>query len=148
MELRTDGYLGLFRDPHQGWPRLGYDALVDGLLADTEIVLGTQVAAADLVELVAPKTPVIVTSPLDHFFAGVEGELEWRGVTLIPRYLPGVRHHQPASVVNEPSASVAYTRIIETKHVFPTLDDVPQWLRPLAGILDYLCLPCLQKFAE
>ena len=30
----------------------------------------------------------------------------------------------------------------------PTLDDVPQWLRPLAGILDYLCLPCLQKFAE
>ena len=124
VELRTDGYRGLFRDPHQGWPRLGYDALVDGLLADTEVVLGTPVDAASLPHLVEPGATVVVTSPLDHFFGDVEGELEWRGVNLVPRYLPGVRHHQPASVVNEPGATVPYTRIIETKHVFPDLDGV------------------------
>lgn len=123
VELRTDGYRGLFRDPYQGWPQLGYEALTDGLLADVDLRLGVKVVADDLAELIPAGRPVIVTSPLDDFFEAAEGDLEWRGVSLIPKYLPKSRTFQPATVVNEPSPDVPYTRTIETKHVFPELSE-------------------------
>jgi UDP-galactopyranose mutase len=125
VELRDDGYLGLFRDPYQGWPRHGYAALVEALLTECDVRLATEVAAAKLDELTPPGTPVVVTAPLDGFFDAAEGELEWRGVRLEPRFIPHVRSAQPASVVNEPSATVPYTRTIESKWVLPELMNTP-----------------------
>lgn len=124
VELRTDGYRGLFRDPHQGWPEKGYAALIEGLLQDTPVLLGTRVTSASLADLVPADVPVLVTAPLDDFFGGADGELEWRGVHLVPRFVPDVVHYQPATVVNEPSADVPFTRSIETKHVFSELSEV------------------------
>lgn len=125
VELRDDGYLGLFRDHHEGWPRQGYSALVEALLGDVEIVLSSPIDAATLPDAVSPGQPVIVTSPLDDFFADAEGPLEWRGVRLVPKYHPDVTLFQEASVVNEPELNVPYTRTIETKWVFPEMHSTP-----------------------
>lgn len=123
VELRDDGHLGLFRDPFQGWPRLGYGALSEALLADVDLRLCEPVTAANLAELVPPGAPVVITCPLDDYYDGAEGELEWRGVRLVPHWLPDERLALGAMVVNEPDIAVPYTRAIETKHVFPELHD-------------------------
>lgn len=125
VELRTDGYRGLFRDPYQGWPQGGYGKLVEGLLAGADIQLCTRISRADLGEVAAVDEPVILTSPLDDFYGGSEGELEWRGVRLVPKWFPDEHLHQPCTVVNEPDLAVPYTRTVETKHVFPELAERP-----------------------
>jgi UDP-galactopyranose mutase len=121
VELRNDGYLGLFRDPYQGWPRQGYTALVEALLADAKVVLCDAVDAANIAEHVEPNVPVILTCPLDDFYDDVYGALEWRGVRLVPEWLPHTQLELAAMVVNEPDIAVPYTRSIETKWVFPEL---------------------------
>jgi UDP-galactopyranose mutase len=118
VELRSDGERDLFRDRHQGWPRDGYGALAEALAADLDIVFGEDVTIEDVPFIAAPRTPIIVTSALDDFFASRFGPLEWRGVRLVGRWLPdwsGMA--QPAMVVNRPEPEVAYTRTIETKWV-------------------------------
>lgn len=125
VELRTDGHRGLFRDPFQGWPTGGYGPLVEALLAGSEIELCTSITRADLDDVANPDEPVILTCPLDDFYEGSEGELEWRGVRLVPKWVPDHRLYQPCTVVNEPDASVPHTRTVETKHVFPDLADLP-----------------------
>lgn len=125
VELRTDGYRGLFRDPHQGWPRPGYTALVEALLHDVPVVLCEAVTAANISDVVPPNVPVVLTCPLDDFYENACGELEWRGVQLVPHWLPQETLALEAMVVNEPDIRVPYTRSVETKHVFPELADVP-----------------------
>lgn len=125
VELRTDGYAGLFRDQFQGWPEGGYGALVEGLLLDVETQLCTRITRADLGQVADRSEPVILTCPLDDFYGGAEGELEWRGVRLVPRWLPRERLYQACTVVNEPDPAVPYTRTVETKHVFPELAQTP-----------------------
>ncbi|MEO0493733.1 MAG: FAD-dependent oxidoreductase [Actinomycetota bacterium] len=121
VDLRTDGYLPLFRDPYQGWPRQGYGALVEALLADTPVILCEEVTQSNLASLVKPDVPVLLTCALDDFFDHSEGKLEWRGVHLVPHYLPDEMLAQNAMVVNEPDAAVEYTRTVETKWVFPEM---------------------------
>ena len=121
VDLRTDGYLPLFRDPYQGWPRQGYGALVEALLADTPVILCEEVTQSNLASLVKPDVPVLLTCALDDFFDHAEGKLEWRGVHLVPHYLPDEMLAQNAMVVNEPDAAVEYTRTVETKWVFPEM---------------------------
>lgn len=127
IELRDDGHKGLFRDRHQGWPRLGYTALVEQLIirSGATVHMGSGVQAADLKALVPFGSTVIVTCPLDSFFAEVNGPLEWRGVRFESTWMPGVKHHQQAMVVNRPGGEVPWTRSIETKHALPELDDEP-----------------------
>lgn len=121
VELRTDGYRGLFRDRFQGWPEGGYGMLVEGLLAEADVQLCTRVTKNDLDDVAGANDPVILTVPLDDFYKESEGELEWRGVRLVPRWYPHELLHQPCTVVNEPDPSVPYTRTVETKHVFREL---------------------------
>jgi UDP-galactopyranose mutase len=121
VELRTDGYRGLFRDPYQGWPRRGYTALVEALVSDVPVVLCEAVTAANIGAFVPPGVPVVLTCPLDDFYEGTEGELEWRGVRLVPQWIPDEALVLDAMVVNEPDRNVPYTRAVETKHVFPEL---------------------------
>lgn len=124
VELRDDGYLGLFRDPHQGWPRLGYGALVEGLLDSCEVRLCEEVNTETIRDLVPIGTTVVLTCPLDGFYDNSEGMLEWRGVRLVPEWHPDERLALEAMVVNEPDLSVPYTRAVETKHVMPELHSV------------------------
>lgn len=124
VELRNDGYLDLFRDPFQGWPRDGYAALVEELLRGTEVQLGSMVTVDDLAEVSLPGEPVVITSALDDFFRE-PGALPWRGVRLESQFRPDITLSQPAMVINEPSSAVPWTRTIETKWALDELHDVP-----------------------
>lgn len=124
VELRSDGYLDLFRDPFQGWPRGGYAELVETMLESAEVNLGVTVTIDDLAQLTSAGEPVIVTSALDDFFTE-PGGLPWRGVRLESQFRPGVALAQSAMVVNEPAASVPWTRTIETKWALDELHTVP-----------------------
>jgi UDP-galactopyranose mutase len=115
IELRTDGYRYLFRDPHQGWPEGGYTGLVDALLAPVPVSLGQRVTVADWDALCRGADAVVLTCALDEFFAESLGRLPWRGVALRSQYLPGTEHLLPCGVLNTPSPDVPYTRAIETK---------------------------------
>lgn len=125
IELRRDGFIDLFRDPYQGWPRYGYANLVERLLAECEVTLSTTVTIGNLRELCAPGEPVVVTSALDDFFDMSRGALEWRGVELVPVRIPTVTLAQPAMVIKEPSIHIPWTRTIETKWVRPDLHGSP-----------------------
>jgi len=125
IELRTDGYRDLFRDPFQGWPRGGYTELVERLLAGCEVTMATNADADSLGELCNPDEPVIVTAALDDFFGCKHGPLDWRGVKLLPVRHPAVTLAQPAMVVKEPDLNVPWTRTIETKWVLPELHETP-----------------------
>ncbi|MFE6176285.1 UDP-galactopyranose mutase [Streptomyces sp. NPDC056464] len=120
VELRDDGCHDFFRDTYQGWPRRGYGDLVEALLRPSVVHLGCRITLEDLPEISQVGRPVIVTSALDDFL-GEPGALQWRGVRLQPVYLPETALAQPAMVVNEPSASLAWTRSIETKWALPEL---------------------------
>jgi UDP-galactopyranose mutase len=115
IELRTDGYRYLFRDPHQGWPAGGYTGLVDALLRRVPVTLGQRVGAGDWEELCRGADAVVLTCALDEFFGESLGRLPWRGVSLRSRYLPDREHALPCAVLNTPSLSYPYTRAIETK---------------------------------
>ncbi len=123
VELRTDGYRGLFRDPHQGWPRDGYGALVERLLKNVEVELCSYVDAGNLPSFVDRGLPVLLTCPLDSFFGERAGPLEWRGVRVVPHWFPDTRLALEAMVVNEPDRRVPYTRTVESKWVFPEQHD-------------------------
>ncbi|WP_018254438.1 UDP-galactopyranose mutase [Salinispora mooreana] len=123
VELRDDGYLDFFRDPFQGWPRAGYGMLVEAMLQEAEVNLGTTVTADHMSDVAARGEPVIVTSALDDFFAE-PGALPWRGVRLESTLLRGVTLAQPAMVVNEPALAVPWTRTIETKWALDDLHDI------------------------
>lgn len=118
VELRTDGFRDLFRDPFQGWPLKGYGALADALAGQVDVVFGEAPTMEDIPDLAPKGTPIIVTAALDDFMADRFGPLEWRGVSLSGRWLPEWSGFAlPAMVVNRPSSRVPYTRTIETKWV-------------------------------
>ncbi|MET8169514.1 FAD-dependent oxidoreductase [Streptomyces sp. NPDC005329] len=124
VELRDDGCSLFFRDTYQGWPRRGYGELVEALLSRAVVHLGCRITVADLPEITRAGQPVIVTSALDDFL-GEPGALQWRGVRLLPVYLPETTLAQRAMVVNEPAATTAWTRSIETKWALEELHDLP-----------------------
>jgi UDP-galactopyranose mutase len=114
IDLRTDGYRGLFRDPVQGWPKDGWITIVDSMLKRVPVQFNDRLTA-DFVDPAAWNA-VIVTAPLDEFL-GLD-ELEWRGVRLEHEWFPDVEETMlPAGVVNQPHEDYAHTRKIETKHM-------------------------------
>jgi UDP-galactopyranose mutase len=115
IELRSDDYRYLFRDPYQGWPEGGYTRLIDALLRRVPVTLGQRVSVLDWEELCAGADALVITCALDEFFGESLGALPWRGVWLRSRYLPDQEHALPCGVVNTPSLAQPYTRAIETK---------------------------------
>jgi UDP-galactopyranose mutase len=115
IEIRSDGYTDLFRDPYQGWPVGGYQQLINALVLPAHLALGQQVTVDDWDDLAQGCDAVVLTCSLDDFFRHSRGPLEWRGVRLDFRYLPDVDAELPCGVVNEPGIDVPYTRRIETK---------------------------------
>lgn len=120
IDLRSDGYTGLFRDKIQGWPRGGWVTIIDSLLFDVPVELNAPTIISDVEKF---WDAVIVTAPLDEFL-GLD-PLPWRGVRLEHRYIPlpefdGTKmtnYVLPCGVVNKPGLDKPYTRRIETKHM-------------------------------
>jgi UDP-galactopyranose mutase len=103
-----------FSDPHQGIPKEGYNALVDGLLEGTEVLLNTEYS--DFIRSnpgIAEKT--VYTGMIDEYYDYCYGHLEYRSVRFEDEH-PDTDNYQGNAVVNYTEADVPYTRIIEHKH--------------------------------
>lgn len=123
IDLRYDGYVGLFRDRWQGWPKHGWTNLIHNMLTKNpiKIIMGRKdnVDTIDWDRFDA----VIVTAPLDEFMK--KEELPWRGVRVEHEYIPNVSGcYLPAGQVNHPGLDEKYTRRTETKHMSGQKDSI------------------------
>ena len=104
-----------FNDTYQGIPVDGYTALIEKMLAGTEVRLSTDYfenrqyfdSCAD---------QIIYTGEIDRFFDYRFGHLAYRTVRFETELLEGVSNYQGNAVVNYTSLDVPFTRIIEHKH--------------------------------
>lgn len=118
VDLRDDGYTRLFRDTWEFFPADGASSVIEAILAPVPVTCGVEVSADTLDDLAGGDTAVVITAPLDDYL-GRPGELAWRGIRMVSRYVPTdgpAGTLTPAYVVNRPSARVPYTRTVETKH--------------------------------
>ena len=103
-----------FNDPYQGIPHGGYNALIDALLADTEVLLGVDFFEKRA-ELEALADRVLFTGCIDEYFDYRCGHLEYRSLRFEHKRLE-IPNFQGNAVVNYTEREVPYTRIIEHKH--------------------------------
>ena len=118
VDLRDDGYTRLFRDRWEFFHPSGANDIIDAVLEPVPVLAGSAVTVDDVLDWDPPPRAVVVTAPLDDFL-GRPGELAWRGIRMVSRYIPTDDPDgtvTPAYVVNRPSPRVAYTRTVETKH--------------------------------
>lgn len=118
VDLRNDGYTRLFRDTWEFFPPTGANSTIEAILQPVRVTCGVEVGVDDVLDLFGPADAVVVTAPLDDFL-GRPGELAWRGIRMVSRYVPTDTPDgtvTAAYVVNRPSERVPYTRTVETKH--------------------------------
>lgn len=123
IDLRYDGYRGMFRNKWQGWPKEGWTKLIHNILTEypIKIIMGKK----DYIDTVKwdQYDAVIVTAPLDEFMK--KENLPWRGVRVEHEYIPGIAGcYLPAGQVNHPGLDEEYTRRTETKHMSGQKDKV------------------------
>jgi UDP-galactopyranose mutase len=118
VDLRNDGYTRLFRDTWEFFPPTGANTTIEAILQPVHVTCGVEVGVDDVLDLFGAADAVVVTAPLDDFL-GRPGELAWRGIRMVSRYVPTDTPDgtvTAAYVVNRPSERVPYTRTVETKH--------------------------------
>lgn len=103
-----------FSDRWQGIPEKGYDAVVEQLLAGSEVRLETDYAAF-IAEHPGIAEKTVYTGMIDEFFGFRLGHLAYRTVTFETEVLD-CPNWQGDAVVNYTSREVPWTRIIEHKH--------------------------------
>lgn len=103
-----------FTDPYQGIPTEGYDAIVEKLLAGSEVMLNT-----DYFDFIAGHPDIaektVFTGMIDEFFGFKLGTLQYRTVTFETEVID-TDNWQGNAVVNYTEREVPFTRIIEHKH--------------------------------
>lgn len=103
-----------FNALYQGIPNGGYTKMVERILGDTPVRLGTDyLANREALDALADK--VLYTGPIDAFFGCRLGALEYRSVRFETETLE-MENYQGNAVVNYTDAETPYTRIIEHKH--------------------------------
>jgi UDP-galactopyranose mutase len=118
LGLRSDGRRRYFSEPWEFLPPAGAQEVIENMLRPIALTLGASLSATDLPELAKQHRAVVITAALDDF-VGRPGELEWRGIHTISRYIPlddARGTVTPAYQVNRPSRRRPYTRTIEPKH--------------------------------
>ena len=100
-----------FNDRWQGIPVDGYDAMIEKLLAGSEVRLHTAYAPA--LSALAEKT--VYTGGIDEYFGYRLGRLEYRTVSFETEVLD-IENYQGCAVVNYTERDIPYTRVIEHKH--------------------------------
>lgn len=103
-----------FNDLYQGIPIGGYNRLIDGLLEESDIALGTDFKdIKDKWRDIANK--LVYTGAVDEYFDYSLGKLDWRTVRFETQVLD-MPNYQGNAVVNYTDAQTPWTRIIEHKH--------------------------------
>ena len=109
-----------FNDIYQGIPIGGYTAIIERMLGDTPVILGTSYRdfIAENMEKDDPDKfdLVVYTGMIDEYFGYELGNLEYRSLRFEEEYLPDNENFQGNAAVNYTAADVPYTRIIEHKH--------------------------------
>lgn len=103
-----------FNDLYQGIPEGGYNRLINGLLAGSDVRTGVDFASMrdnwrDLART------LVYTGPIDEYFGFSLGRLDWRTVRFETEVLD-TPNRQGNAVVNYTDAETPWTRIIEHKH--------------------------------
>lgn len=103
-----------FNDLYQGIPEGGYNRLIDGLLAGSDVRTGVDFASMRHNWRNIART-LVYTGPIDEYFGFSLGRLDWRTVRFETEILP-TPNWQGNAVVNYTDAETPWTRIIEHKH--------------------------------
>lgn len=108
-----------FNDAYQGIPIGGYNKLIDGLLAGSDIRVNTDFfdaqAEVNHTNWRQFATKLVFTGKIDEFYGYQYGQLQYRTVRFEEEKLP-VSNYQGNAVVNYTDSTTPYTRIIEHKH--------------------------------
>ncbi|MDE7285672.1 MAG: UDP-galactopyranose mutase [Lachnospiraceae bacterium] len=113
-----------FTDRYQGIPIGGYTAIIEKMLAGTQIRLNTdyrdfvreQSEAAERGEDFISYDKVLYTGMIDEYFDFCIGNLEYRSLRFEKEDMPDVENYQGNAVFNYTEGEIPYTRIIEHKH--------------------------------
>jgi len=118
LDLRTDGYRGLFRDRHQYFEPVGFNSVIESIAANAVIHRDTRITIDDLVTYAPDFDAWVVTAALDDL-VGRPGLLAWRGVDTRPRFVAfedATATVTAGYVVNYPDPRYSFTRTVESKH--------------------------------
>jgi len=110
-----------FNDRYQGIPMGGYTALIEKLLAGSDIKLNYDYFDHKA-ELNGMFDKMVYTGMIDRFYNYKFGHLEYRSLRFETDILD-IDNYQGNAVVNYTSRDVDYTRIIEHKHFESTISD-------------------------
>ena len=103
-----------FNDKYQGIPIGGYNVIIEKLLENIEVKVGTDFFDnRKHYEKIADK--IVFTGMIDEFYDYKFGELEYRSLRFEDEILDEI-NHQGNAVINYTEYEVPYTRIIEHKH--------------------------------
>lgn len=104
-----------FNDKYQGIPEDGYSAIIEKMLADSEVRLNVDYFEhREELEKLANK--VVFTGMIDQFYGYEYGPLEYRSLHFETNLLDHTDNYQGNAVVNYTDKETPYTRIIEHKH--------------------------------
>ena len=103
-----------FNDKYQRIPLGGYNVIIEKLLENIEVKVGTDFFDnRKHYEKIADK--IVFTGMIDEFYDYKFGELEYRSLRFEDEILDEI-NHQGNAVINYTEYEVPYTRIIEHKH--------------------------------
>lgn len=110
-----------FNDPYQGIPKGGYTRMVEAMLQDVTVLLGTEYRQFLQENEAAGEQrdtfdKVLYTGMIDEYFDYCLGELEYRSLRFEEEFIEGEENWQGNAVVNYTEREVPFTRIIEHKH--------------------------------
>lgn len=103
-----------FNDRYQGIPENGYTALIEKLLAGTQVRLGVDYLE-NRGQLDSLAERVVYTGAIDAFYDYRFGPLAYRSLRFETEQL-AMENYQGCAVVNYTEREIPYTRIIEHKH--------------------------------
>ena len=103
-----------FVDRYQGIPIGGYTAIIEKMLAGSDIILGKDYVD-NREEFRGQAKRILYTGPIDEYYDYCFGHLEYRSLKFETERLDK-ENYQGVAVVNYTDAETPYTRIIEHKH--------------------------------
>ena len=117
LPCRTTADDRYFDDPYQALPLNGYTRLFENMIMNDKNI-DVRVGVDFFSESLPNYKHLVYTGPIDSYFAqkGLP-KLEYRSLRFEEEFLTDTKFFQEGMVVNYPSPDVAFTRIVEYKHM-------------------------------
>lgn len=124
IPIRKDFSEGYFKDKYQLLPEYGYTKFVEKMLDSPNIytLLNTDYFKIKSILSGVPKK-TIYTGPIDHYYSSSGfDKLEYRSINFDFKKIDNCEYFQENSVINYPSLSEKFTRIVEYKHFYKNIE--------------------------